>query len=103
MPPERGRGSHVVAGQPGDGGLTVLGIVGLRECAGILPDQVMQPVTAACWLGHQMLVEKLAEAAAGIGQAGAVEGSGSVRINVRSGVQAEAPEQPLLAGCQVPI
>ena len=103
MPADRGGSTHVVVGQPDDGGFTVLGVVGLYQCAGILADQVMHAITAAGGFGDQMLVEKLIKAAAGRREAGAVESGGGIRIDVRSRVQPETAEQPPLADGEVLI
>ena len=59
-------------------------------------DQVVQPVAATGGFGDQVLVIQAVEVAAGLRQAGAVEGGGGIGVDVGAGVQAEPPEQPLL-------
>jgi len=74
-----------------------------RLGAGVLAEQVVQPVTAGCGLGDQVLVIQLIEQAAGLIQAGAIEGGGGVDVEVRAGDQAQAAEQPLRAGGEVGV
>ena len=52
----------------------------------MLADQVMEPVPATAGLAEQMLVVQVIEMAAGLGQAGAVQRGGGVRIEVRAGI-----------------
>ena len=69
----------------------------------MLADQVVHPVPAVGQLGEQVQVVQGLQAAAGGGQAGAVQGGGSVAVDVGAGVQPEPPEQPLLIWGQVGI
>ena len=48
-------------------------------------EQVVQLVAAGCGLGQQMLLIELIKVPAGGGQAGGVEGSGSVGVEVGAG------------------
>lgn len=61
-------------------------------------DQVVQPVPAVGQLGEQVVVVQSLQAAAGGGQAGAVQGSGGVAVDVSARMQPEPPEQPLMLG-----
>jgi hypothetical protein len=54
-------------------------------------------VPAEGGLGDQVLVIQLIELTAGLAQAGAVQGSGSIDVEGRSRDQAESAEQPLQA------
>jgi hypothetical protein len=68
----------------------------------MLPEQVVQPVPARCWLGQQVLVVQILQTAAGRGQANPVQGGG-VGVEVGARVQAQPPEQPLLVLGQVGV
>ena len=60
----------------------------------MLAEQVVQLVAAGCGLGEQVLVIQLIEQAAGLIQAGAIQGGGGVGVEVRAGDQAKAPGPP---------
>jgi len=75
-----------------------LGIGGVGQEAGMLTEQVVQPVPAGGGLGKQVPVVQLAEAAAALVRADAVERGSGVGVEVRAGDQAEAAEQPPLRG-----
>ncbi len=93
-----GGGVLVVIQQPGGGQLPVtVRVKPIGEGAGVLADQVVQPVPALGQLGEQVLVVQGLQAAAGGGQVGAVQGGGGVAVDVGARVQPEPPEQPLLA------
>ena len=101
MPADRGGGAHVVISQPEECGLAVVRVVGFRERAGVLPDQVVHEIAAAGGFGDQVMIEELVKTTAGRREAGVVKSGGGVRVNVRSGVQSKATEQLLLAGGEV--
>jgi hypothetical protein len=61
----------------------------------------VQQVAAGRWLGDQVLVIQLVEPGVGGRHADAVEGGGSVGIDVPAGGQAQPAEQPLLVRGQV--
>ena len=87
----------VIIQQPTGGLLPVIaGVQAAGEGAGVLADQVVHPVPARGRLGEQVLLIQPLQAAAGRGQAGAIQGRGGVRVDVGAGVQREAAEQPLL-------
>ena len=99
-----GGGVLVVIQQPGGGLVPVtVRVNALGQGAGVLADQVVQPVPAPRQLGEQVLVVQGLQAAAGGRQAGAVQGGGGVGVDVGAGVQPEPPEQPLLVLGQVGI
>ena len=70
---------------------------------GVLADQVVQPVPARSGLGEQILVIQRLQAVAGSTQAGAVQGSRGVAVDVGAGVEPQPPKQPLLVRGQVPV
>ena len=99
-----GRGVLVVIQQPGGGTVPVtVRVQPHGQSAGVLADQVVQPVPALGRLGEQVLVVQRLQAAAAARQAGAVQGGGGVGVDVRAGVRPEPPEQPLLPGREVGI
>ena len=69
----------------------------------MLANQVVHPVPARGRLGEQVMLVQRLQAAAGAGQAGAVQGCGGVPVDVGAGVQREPAEQPLLVRGQVRI
>ena len=71
-------------------------VVGGGQGAGVLADQVMEPVPAGGGLGDQVLVVEGLQAAARPGQAGVVQRGGGVGVDVGAGVQAQPAEQPPL-------
>src|SRR5262249_18540357 len=74
-----GGGVLVVIQQPGGGTVPVpVRIQTAGQGAGVLADQVVQPVPALGRLGEQVLVVQRLQAAAGGRQAGAVQGGGGV-------------------------
>ena len=92
-----GGGVLVVIQQPGGGIVPVpVRVQAVGQGAGVLADQVVQPVPALGRLGEQVLVVQGLQAAAGGRQIGAVQGGGGVGVDVGAGVQPEPPEQPLL-------
>ena len=60
------RGVQVVVQQPAGRGVAISWVVGGGEGAGVLAEQVVQPVAAGGGLGEQVLVIQLIEAAAGL-------------------------------------
>jgi hypothetical protein len=94
-------GVQVIIQQPADGGVAVRRVIGGCQGAGVLAEQVVQAVAAASGLGEQVLIVEAVEVAAGCRQVGVVEGGGAVGVDVRARVQAEPPEQPLLASGEV--
>ena len=87
----------VVIQQPGGGLVPVtVRVEAAGQGAGVLADQVVHPVPALGRLGEQVLVIQRLQAAAGGGQAGAVQGGGGVGVDVGAGMQPEPAEQPLL-------
>ena len=69
----------------------------------MLADQVVHPVPGLGRLGEQVLLIQPLQAAAGRGEAGAIQGRRSVRVDVGAGVRREAAEQPLLPGREVGV
>ena len=61
-----------------EGFLDAPGIGGAGQIAGVLAEQVVQPVAALGRLGQQVLVIQRLQAAAGGRQVGAVQGGGGV-------------------------
>jgi hypothetical protein len=83
-----GGGDLVVIQQPGGGIVPVtVWIKAIGQGAGVLADQVVQPVPALGWLGNQVLVVQGLQAAAGGRKIGAVQGGGGVGVDVGTGVQ----------------
>jgi hypothetical protein len=101
----RAGGSVLVIVQQPPAGLfpVTLGVQAAGQEPGVLVDQVVRPVPAGGWLGEQVMLIQRLQAAAGRGQAGAIEGGGGVPVDVGAGVQREAAEQPLLPGCEVVV
>ena len=94
-----GGGVLVVIQQPGGGpSRSPVRVQAVGQGAGVLADQVVQPVPALGRLGEQVLVVQRLQAAAGSGKIGAVQGGGGVGVDVGAGVQPQPPEQPLLLG-----
>ena len=97
-----GGGVLVVIQQPGGGTVPVtVRIQAIGQGAGVLADQVVQPVPALGRLGNQVLVVQRLQAAAGGGKISAVQGGGGVAVDVGAGVQPQPPEQPLLVRGEV--
>ena len=94
---------QVVVQQTVRGRVAVGGIISGSEGAGVLAEQVVQPVTAGRGLADQVLVIQLIEQAASLLHAGVIEGGGGVGVEVRAGDQAQAAEQPLRAGGEVGV
>ena len=67
----------------------------------MLPEQVVEPVPAVRGLGDQVLVVEDFHAAAGLISGGVIQRGGGAGVDVGTGVQAQAAEQPPLAGVQV--
>ena len=81
-----GGGVLVVIQQPGGGLVPVtVRVQAAGQGAGVLADQVVQPVPALGRLGQQVLVVQGLQAAAGGGQVGAVQGGGGVGVDVGAG------------------
>ena len=99
-----GRGVLVVIQQP-DGGpvLVIFRVKPIGEGTGMLADEVVQPVPARGRLDEQVPVIQGLQAAAGNGQAGAVQGGGGEAVDVRARMQPEPAEQPLLVRGEVRI
>jgi hypothetical protein len=94
----------VVIQQAGGGLASVTVLVdAVGQGAGVLADQVVQPVPALSRLGQQVLVVQGLQAAAGGRRIRAVQRGGGVGVDVGAGVQAQPPEQPLLVPGQVGI
>ena len=89
------RGVQVVVQQPPRSGTGVGRVAGRCQGAGVLAEQVVQQVAAGCWLGDQVLVIQVFQAAARLVQADVVEGGGGVGVEAGAGDQAQAAEQPL--------
>ena len=99
-----GGGVLVVIQQPGGRTFPVLvRVQGASQGAGVLTDQVVQPVPARDWLGQKVLVVQGLQAAAGRGQAGAVQRGRGVGVDVCAGGQPQPAEQPLLVPGQIGI
>src|SRR5229473_7483530 len=96
-------GVQVVIQQTAGGGFAGGGVVGGGQGAGVLAEQVMQPVAAAGGLGDQVLAVQALKAAAGSGEGRVIERSGGAGIDIGAGVQAQPAEQPLLISRQVLI
>ena len=94
----------VVIQQPHGGLVPVLvQVEAVGQSTGVLADQVVQPVPARSGLGEQILVIQRLQAVAGSTQAGAVQGSRGVAVDVGAGVEPQPPKQPLLVRGQVPV
>jgi hypothetical protein len=87
---------QVVIEEPARGGVLFGGRVGGRQSAGVLADQVVEPVPAADRLVEQVLVVERLEAALGGGQGNVIQGGSGPRLDVGAWMQAQAAEQPLL-------
>jgi hypothetical protein len=96
-------GMQVVIQQPGDGSVPGGRVIGGRQGAGVLADQVVEPVPAAGGLGDQVLVVEGLQAPARGGHAGTIQRRGGIGVDVGTRVQAQAAEQPPLGGGQVPV
>jgi hypothetical protein len=86
---------QIVVQQPVGCRADVAWVSGCGEAAGMLADQVVQPVAAVAGLGEQVLIVQACQAAPGSVYGGAVE-RGGVGVDVGTRVQAQAAEQPLL-------
>jgi hypothetical protein len=96
-------GVQVVVQQPPGRGVAIPGVVGGGQGPGVFAEQVVQLAAAGRGLGEQVLVIQLIEAAAGLVQAGAIEGGGGVGVDAGARHQAKAAEQPLLPCGEVGI
>ena len=94
-------GVHVVIQQPPGRGTGVRRVTGVGQRAGVLAEQVVQPVPAGGGLGQQVLVVQAVQVAAGGGQVGAGQRGRGVGVDVGARVHAQAAEQPLLTWGQV--
>src|SRR4029077_19342500 len=65
MPTDRGGGAHVVISQPEECRLAVVRVIGFRERAGVLSDQVVHAIAPAGGFGDQVMIEELVKTAAG--------------------------------------
>ena len=70
---------------------------------GVAADEVVHAVTAVADLGQQALAVQGVQVIAGLPQADTGQGGGGVDIDRGAGVQAEAAEEPSLAGDQIPV
>ena len=76
---------QVVVQQPPGRGVAIRRGGGVGQGAGVFAEQVVQAVTAGRGLADQVLVIQLTEQAAGLVQAGAVEGGSDVGVEVPAG------------------
>ena len=83
------RGVHVVVQQPPGRGVWLGRVVRGGQGAGMLPEQVVEPVAAGCGLGDQVLVIEAFQAAASLARGGVIQRSGRVGVDVWPWVQAQ--------------
>ena len=94
-------GLQEVVQQAACGGVAVGGRAGGGQGAGVLADQVVEPVAAPGGLDQEVMVIQALQVPAGLGHRDAGQRRGGVGVEVAARVQAQAAEHCLLRRGQV--